>query len=80
VVADGRRAGSVGLTLGELQRYMARLGTHAAINLDGGGSSTMVLHGTVRNQPSDGRERAIAGIVETGWRRPACANAFVRCN
>lgn len=39
---------------------MKRLGAVNAMNFDGGGSSTMVIGGSVVNSPSDGRERAVA--------------------
>lgn len=43
VVVDGRRPGwSVGMTLPELAAFMLELGVHDAVNLDGGGSSTIV--------------------------------------
>jgi hypothetical protein len=42
---------------------LQRLGAVNAINLDGGGSSTMVVGGGVVNAPSDGRERAIANSL-----------------
>lgn len=60
VVADGRREGVPGLTLAELGELMRELGACVALNLDGGGSSAMVVEGELVNQPSDGRERAVA--------------------
>ncbi|NOK62478.1 MAG: 3',5'-cyclic AMP phosphodiesterase CpdA [Chloroflexi bacterium AL-W] len=65
VTIDGRQAQSRGLTLFELGQFMLSLGAHDALNLDGGGSSTMVarqpgdLAVTVVNTPSDGTERSI---------------------
>jgi exopolysaccharide biosynthesis protein len=54
VVVDGRQPGwSEGALLGELAELLASLGAVDAINLDGGGSSTMVLNGKVINRPSD---------------------------
>jgi Phosphodiester glycosidase len=54
VTVDGRRPGwSVGMTLPEAARLMRSLGARDAINLDGGGSSTMVVRGAVVNRPSD---------------------------
>lgn len=51
VVADGRfKHQAEGLTLPELQRIMRWLGCSEAINLDGGGSTTMYVH----DQPADG--------------------------
>ena len=63
VVVDGRQAHSRGLTLDESRELLVRLGATHGINLDGGGSSTMVtscaLGWCVRNRPSDGRERLV---------------------
>ena len=58
VVADGRFWGTAeGLTLYELGRVMRWLGCKDAINLDGGGSSTMYVKGSgVINYPSDNGE------------------------
>ena len=54
VTVDGWRPGwSVGMTLPEAARLMRRLGAGDAINLDGGGFSTMVVRGEVVNRPSD---------------------------
>jgi hypothetical protein len=54
VVVDGRRAGwSVGQTLPEFARLFRRLGAVSAINLDGGGSSVMVVQGRIVNKPAD---------------------------
>lgn len=54
VVVDGRRPTlSVGMTLAELAQLMKSLGCRDALNLDGGGSSTLYLYGQVVNVPSD---------------------------
>ncbi|HZP80605.1 MAG TPA: phosphodiester glycosidase family protein [Chthonomonadaceae bacterium] len=67
VAADGRAAWSRGVSLGELAGIMKRLGAVNAINLDGGGSTTMVVGGGVVNAPSDGRERPVAnGLLVYG--------------
>jgi Phosphodiester glycosidase len=64
VVIDGRRARwSRGATLGELRTILRDLGAVDALNLDGGGSSEMVVDGEVVNRPSDGRERRITNAV-----------------
>ena len=61
VVVDGRQSGySVGMTTFEMALTMVRLGAVRAMQLDGGGSSTLAFEGTVLNSPSDGRERAIS--------------------
>ncbi len=68
VVVDGRSESSSGTTLVGLARLMASLGDDEALNLDGGGSSTMVAadaSGVVglRNSPSGGRERRIPNAL-----------------
>ncbi len=70
VVVDGRQTFySEGMTLKELADTMQSLGADYAMNLDGGGSSTMVVEGSdgkarVLNSPIDnhipGRERPVA--------------------
>jgi Tol biopolymer transport system component len=62
-VVDGRRRRSVGMDLVELARLMKRLGAVSALNLDGGGSSTMVVRRKIVNLPSDGRERYVSSAV-----------------
>jgi hypothetical protein len=53
-VVDGRQPKiSVGFSIDELAGLMAELGCVEAINMDGGGSSTMVVGGRVVNSPSD---------------------------
>lgn len=62
---DGRQVDSRGMTLAELGRFMRGVGADDALNLDGGGSSTLLarqpgLTGVeVENSPSDGVERAV---------------------
>jgi hypothetical protein len=63
VVVDGRSQSSRGATLGELAGIMRRLGCRDAINLDGGGSSTLFALGLVLNAPSDGEERPVANAL-----------------
>jgi len=63
VVVDGRHASSTGMTLLELALFMQELGAVEAMNLDGGGSSEMVIFDKVVNRPSDGRERKVATAV-----------------
>ncbi|WP_377246290.1 phosphodiester glycosidase family protein [Phytohabitans kaempferiae] len=72
VSQDGRRlylmaldGASAGLTIAELAQLMRDFGAASAVNLDGGGSSTLVARKVgepavaVRNHPSGGVERAI---------------------
>ena len=54
VTVDGRAPGwSAGMTLPEAARLMRALGARDALNLDGGGSSSMTVRGEVVNRPSD---------------------------
>ncbi len=69
VVVDGRRETGVGMTCPELANFMHGQGAFDAVNLDGGGSSTMVVNGAVKNHPSDGSQRVVGnalGIRQTG--------------
>jgi hypothetical protein len=51
---DGRQVDySVGMTFADLQALCDRLQLTDALNLDGGGSTTMVVQGRVVNRPSD---------------------------
>ena len=62
VTVDGRRPGwSAGVSLTEAARLMRSLGARDALNLDGGGSTGMVIRGAVVNRPSDpSGERAVS--------------------
>lgn len=65
ITVDGRQADSGGVTLTELALMMKRAGSHSALNLDGGGSSTLLAREPgsdalqVENSPSDGSERTV---------------------
>ena len=64
VVVDGRSGESVGMSLPELASLFHGLGVEDAVNLDGGGSSTMWVLGRVVNRPSDPTgERPVANGV-----------------
>ncbi len=74
VTVDGRRAGgSVGMTFQELAGFLVQLGARSAMNLDGGGSTTMWIDGQgVVNRPCDpAGERSVANsllLVDRGPR------------
>ena len=62
VVIDGRARESAGVTFAELATLLKDLGCTDAVNLDGGGSSTMwTRHHGVVNHPSDNRKFDHAG-------------------
>jgi hypothetical protein len=64
VVVDGRKPKwSVGPTIFGFARIMQAQGAVWALNLDGGGSTTMVVNGEVVNRPSDGFERSVSNAV-----------------
>ncbi|GAA0383809.1 hypothetical protein Acor_70390 [Acrocarpospora corrugata] len=63
-VVDGRAPGvTVGASFLEAAQVMRWLGARDAINLDGGGSSAMIVGGKVVNKPSDGSERAVGDAL-----------------
>jgi hypothetical protein len=53
MVVDGRSAKSAGATLVELASLMRAVGAWDAMNFDGGGSTTMVVGGSLVNAPTD---------------------------
>lgn len=64
VVVDGRQAGfSVGMSLYEMAAFMKEIGVAHAVNLDGGGSSSIVVWNSQMNSPSDGSERSVSNGV-----------------
>jgi hypothetical protein len=64
VVVDGRQEGySVGMSLAELTDLLLELGARDALNLDGGGSTTLVTERGIINRPSDPEERPVANVL-----------------
>jgi hypothetical protein len=69
VVTEGREVGAAGLDLPELAAFMRGLGVRDAVNLDDGGSTTIVSRLprrndlTLLNRPSDGSERRVANGI-----------------
>ncbi|SCY71293.1 Predicted protein [Paenibacillus polysaccharolyticus] len=60
MVVDGyNESGSSGATLEEMQGRLLKLGVVDAYNLDGGGSSSLILNNRVINNPSDGNLRPV---------------------
>lgn len=67
-VADGRGAGgAVGITVKKEAELAKALGAKFALELDGGGSSTMIVRIndtlTLRNKPSDGSMRRVSNAI-----------------
>ena len=59
MTVDGRHVHSAGMTLPELADFMIHIGAAYVLNLDGGGSTTMVVQNKIMNRPSDGQERPV---------------------
>ncbi len=52
-----------GVTLSELAQILVKLGAQDAMNLDGGGSTTVVQGDQVINHPRDGNSRAVSNAL-----------------
>jgi hypothetical protein len=72
VACDGRADDEAGLTLAELAEAVVALGAHTALNLDGGGSTSLVCAGRLRNVPREDH-----GIELAGGRPVSTVIAFV---
>ena len=71
VVADGRFNGFLGgMTMKELAEFMLGLNCVEALNLDGGGSSTLVIEGEVINSPC-------GNLIENGKHVKAVSDAIL---
>jgi hypothetical protein len=60
-VGDGRADDEAGLTMAELAEAMVGLGAVEAINLDGGGSASLVVGGRLRNTPREEHGKELVG-------------------
>ena len=64
IAVDGRSETSAGMNLPELAEMLLEMGAVEAMNLDGGGSTTMFLDGKVVNRPSDKEgERPVSDAI-----------------
>jgi hypothetical protein len=61
VVCDGRGEDDAGMTLPELAALLCDLGATQALNLDGGGSASLVCAGRLRNTPRGAEGETLAG-------------------
>jgi exopolysaccharide biosynthesis protein len=64
ITVDGRSEQSGGISLPDLAAFLLELGATDAMNLDGGGSTTMFLNGKIVNKPSDKEgERKVSDAI-----------------
>jgi exopolysaccharide biosynthesis protein len=64
ITVDGRQKTSRGMTLKEFAVLMIEQGVYQGLNLDGGGSTTMIVEGEIVNSPSDlTGERAVGNCL-----------------
>ena len=63
VTVDGRQTKSVGMNLYEFADLFRYLGATSALNLDGGGSTTMWVRGQIVNRVSDPNERPVGSSI-----------------
>jgi hypothetical protein len=62
---DGRQETSDGMNFAQMADFLLSQGVWNAVNLDGGGSTTMVINGKVVNSPSDrSGERPVANSLQ----------------
>lgn len=61
LACDGRHPEDAGLTLGELAHVLVALGAQDALNLDGGGSTSLVAGGRLVNRPREGDGTPLPG-------------------
>ena len=63
LIVEGRNAGvAEGATLGQLAQMFKALGCVEALNMDGGGSSCMLVNGKETIRPSDKKQRAVPAV------------------
>lgn len=87
VTVDGRQPGySDGMNLYEMAEFFLGQGVTDAINLDGGGSTTMAVRrqgdaaAKLVNNPSDGRERYVGNSLQLVSVAPLSEPAVIRFN
>lgn len=71
VACEGRAPGEAGLTISELAEVLVLLGARDALNLDGGGSTSLVCAGSLVNTPRESH-----GVEVPGGREIATALVF----
>lgn len=69
ITIDGRQASSIGVTQTEFAEFLVEKGIYTAMNLDGGGSTTMITKrlgdelSKIENSPSDGSLRSVPNAI-----------------
>ncbi len=71
ITVDGRQESSSGMSLVEFADLMLSVGVYEGLNLDGGGSTAMVVEGHLVNRPSDpDGERTVGNALLVVQRKP----------
>ncbi|MGM9949306.1 MAG: S-layer homology domain-containing protein [Lysinibacillus sp.] len=84
ITVDGKQSRSPGMNMSQLADYLISLGVDTAINLDGGGSTTMGIrkYGSnnvvLANIPSAGSERAVNSILQAVSTAPTSEAATIK--
>ena len=82
IAIDGRIQSSIGMTMQEMSEFLKSINIYTAINLDGGGSTTMVAKklGNIElseiNTPSGGTERLVSNAVGLVSSAPDAENLY----
>lgn len=61
MIVDGRTRKNLGATFSQMQQWFLSLGAEFAINLDGGGSTRILVNGKVDNEPTE--DRAVDNVI-----------------
>ncbi|MEX2505193.1 MAG: phosphodiester glycosidase family protein [Egicoccus sp.] len=69
-----------GVTLHELGRIMVALGVVDAVNIDGGGSTTMAVNGSISNRPSDPGRHHSTGLFVYAPLPPSSRTTTAACD
>ena len=70
LTVEGRRADAAGITLQEEAEILRDLGCYEALNLDGGGSSCLLINGKETIRPSDASgQRPVPAVFLVKWKK-----------
>ncbi|MCK4688659.1 MAG: phosphodiester glycosidase family protein, partial [Candidatus Marinimicrobia bacterium] len=79
ITVDGRQIISRGMDLIELADFMVSIGVHKGMNLDGGGSTTIIVRDKFENSPSDGSERYLRNSLVAFTDVPEGTLTHIQC-